>query len=344
MNRQILRNDFPGFIFIDEMEPEALTVYLKRRRVEGLENVQVESKHPLGDGNMNITRLLKTNLGALVLKQSVPWVAKYPSINAPWDRSIREASFYHAVETIENVSSHMPRLLDIDLGNRTLLFLFEPNTQDCSDIYANPSSIRGEHAKAAAEWLGALHSSEMDSDQTPDITNRDMRSLNHEHIFDIPFRPNNGIDLDSITPGLQQVAEHLIEDGKLAKKARLLGEEYYLADGDTLLHGDYFPGSWLRRKSEILVIDPEFAFMGNPAFDLSVALAHFEMAGSPETIKETFVETYKNLASVNEPAVEALKGIEILRRILGVAQLPLKADFDYKKRLVEHARESVLAV
>ncbi|MGB0370448.1 MAG: phosphotransferase [Opitutales bacterium] len=344
MNRQILHSDFPGFLFIDEMEANQLTDYLRRRKISGLENIAVESKQSLGDGNMNITRLLKTNVGTLVMKQSVPWVAKYPSITAPWDRSIREASFYQAVEPIEELSRRMPQLLDMDLGNRTLLFRFEPNTQDCSDIYSNPEVFKEEHAIAAAEWLATLHSTEFDHEKVPRITNRDMRALNHEHIFDIPFRPHNGIDLDAITPGLQKVAQDITEDGQLSNKARELGQEYYLADGETLLHGDYFPGSWLRRGNEILVIDPEFAFNGHSSFDVAVALAHFDMAGCQNSLEQTFLNAYRLKTELDLSIVQALRGIEVLRRVIGVAQLPISAGLDTKKSWLEAAREQVLVV
>ena len=33
----------------------------------------------------------------------------------------------------------------------------------------------------------------------------------------------------------------------------------YLEDGDTLVHGDYFPGSWLRTGEGVRIIDGPFA-------------------------------------------------------------------------------------
>lgn len=344
MTKQQLLSDFPTFRFIDEMTPEALTAYLSARKTPGLDGIRVESSAPLGDGNMNITRLLKTNLGAFVIKQSVPWVAKYPSIAAPWDRSIREASFYQTVGEIEAVSQNMPQLLDVDLGNRTLLFTFEANTRDCSVVYVNPHALTVEHAEAAAEWLVALHSAKIDLERSPRITNRDMRALNHEHIFDIPFRKQNGLDLDAMTPGLQVAAEELLEDGKLAQIARDLGEEYYLKDGEALIHGDFFPGSWLQRANKIVVIDPEFAFTGHAIFDVSVAMAHFKMANCPEEIGQTFLETYQASLDVDEKLLNALSGIEILRRLLGVAQLPLSAGIVEKTRWIKEARADILAI
>ena len=52
----------------------------------------------------------------------------------------------------------------------------------------------------------------------------------------------------------------------------------YLQDGTSLLHGDYFPGSWLQTAAGVRVIDPEFCFFGPPEFDVGVLLAHLHLA------------------------------------------------------------------
>jgi 5-methylthioribose kinase len=57
---------------------------------------RIESIAPAGDGNMNRTLRLRLNGRSIVLKQSVPWVAKYPQIAAPADRIFVEAAFYRA--------------------------------------------------------------------------------------------------------------------------------------------------------------------------------------------------------------------------------------------------------
>ena len=49
--------------------------------------------------------------------------------------------------------------------------------------------------------------------------------------------------------------------------------ERYLAEGSTLLHGDYYPGSWMTVDDAVFVIDPEFSFKGFPEFDLGVMLS-----------------------------------------------------------------------
>ena len=42
----------------------------------------------------------------------------------------------------------------------------------------------------------------------------------------------------------------------------------YLEDGETLVHGDYFPGSWVRTGAGVAVIDP-----ASPDASLDIELA-----------------------------------------------------------------------
>ncbi|TFG71242.1 MAG: hypothetical protein E4H26_12695 [Flavobacteriales bacterium] len=58
---------------------------------------------------------------------------------------------------------------------------------------------------------------------------------------------------------------------------RTIGQKY-LSPGETLLHGDYYPGSWMTVGDQFYVIDPEFGFVGFAEFDLGVMVAHLIMA------------------------------------------------------------------
>ena len=60
-----------------------------------------------------------------------------------------------------------------------------------------------------------------------------------------------------------------------------VGDIYLSDDGGVLLHGDYYPGSWLKTDAGFRVIDPEFCFLGPPEFDLGVLAAHWIFCGGP---------------------------------------------------------------
>jgi hypothetical protein len=53
-----------------------------------------------------------------------------------------------------------------------------------------------------------------------------MRALNHEHIFRLPLAPDNGLDLDRITPGLDALSRELKEDERYVTRVRALGALY----------------------------------------------------------------------------------------------------------------------
>ena len=89
------------------------------------------------------------------------------------------------------------------------------------------------------------------------------------------------------------------------------------------------------------VIDPEFGFTGPREFDLGVFCAHLRMAGT--VLEESVLEThYLPWKQLDRRLVSTFAGVEILRRLLGVAQLPIRFDLERKRVLLEKAVEDVL--
>jgi len=91
---------------------------------------------------------------------------------------------------------------------------------------------------------------------------------------------------------------------ELTLRAKELGD-LYLSDGPTLLHGDFYPGSWLRTTQGIRIIDPEFAFTGAAEFDVGVFAAHLAFTGLDDAGLSRKCEVLGNVldrhAGVNEP-------------------------------------------
>jgi 5-methylthioribose kinase len=89
------------------------------------------------------------------------------------------------------------------------------------------------------------------------------------------------------------------------------------------------------------VIDPEFCFLGAREFDYGVALGHCALAGFGRG------PAYHLLAAahqedLDEPLLLGFAGVEIVRRLIGLAQVPAQAGLDRKRRLLEVARSFVL--
>lgn len=167
-----------------------------------------------------------------------------------------------------------------------------------------------------------------------------MRALNHENQYDIPLRRSNGLHLDGITPGLAAIADGLKTDEEYCARVAQLGW-VYLGEGKTLLHGDFFPGSWLSTERGVAVIDPEFCFLGPAEYDLGVFLAHLALAGSTQ-LWPGVAERY--VGEADWALARAFAGAEMMRRLIGVAQLALAADLKMKREWLEQSREMVGAI
>ena len=345
--RQQLRERYPDITLLELQNLPALNTYLYQNGWCSPRETLIHAA-PAGDGNMNRTLRVALKDAALlrqrtlILKQSYPWVEKYPHIAAPWERLLQETTFYQMVAQTPSVANRMPILIGVDPLSRIAAFEDLGSASDFRHLYRG-ATITASDLDTLAKWLTSLHHLCFDRAKAKVLSNRPMRRLNHEHIFDFPFRCDNGLDLDAITPGLQALAHPIQQDRPLNQALLALGERYYLTDGPTLLHGDFFPGSWLNTHNGVHIIDTEFAFFGQAAFDAGVALAHLLLSRQPQKRIEQFLNTYTPPDTTSPLLLLRLAGAEILRRLLGVAQLPLALDLAQKHTFLATARQFVLA-
>ncbi len=336
-NQTEFQQEHPEAYFLNSENLSELTTYLQTQGwIASTEHVTRAMK--AGEGNMNFTLRVTTNEHSLILKQSRPWVEKYPQIAAPWDRALLEGRFYQIISPVSAVASGMPKLLGVDNNSRIIALEDLGQARDFTTLYRGESLTKPE-LQSLINWLSQLHRFFTDSEFSAEFANQEMRNLNYEHIFDLPLREENGLDLNAITPGLAAVASVLKTDKNYLKIIRELGS-LYLTDGDTLLHGDFFPGSWLKTATGIRVIDPEFCFFGSREFDLGVLIAHLYLAQqNPDLIKFT-LQCYTQ--SFDEKLMWKFAGVEIMRRLIGVAQLPLRIGLLEKTKLLELSHEFVI--
>ena len=90
------------------------------------------------------------------------------------------------------------------------------------------------------------------------------------------------------------------------------------------------------------MIDPEFAFFGRAEFDVGVFLAHLVLARQSPVFRSTWLSAYGSGTDLDLGLTLQLAGVEIIRRLLGYAQLPLAASLAERRRMLEIAREWVL--
>lgn len=298
-----------------------------------------------GEGNMNRTLRVTTSRRSVILKQARPWVEKYDHIPAPEERAVVEGRFYERVARHPEVRDRMPRLLGLDSASYLLMLEDVGSGEDFTSLYAG-ATLAPTELDALATFLAGLHRAFVGFEDDGLFANRAMRYLNHLHIFRFPLDPSNGLDLDAITPGLGREAAALGADASYVTAVTAAGRDY-LRDGGSLAHGDFFPGSWLRTAAGPRVIDPEFCFLGAPEFDLGVMIAHLHLAGQRVALVDRLLRRYtaargEGLDREGLDRVARFAGAEIMRRLIGVAQLPLTADLERKQELLARSRALVV--
>ncbi len=278
---------------------------------------------------MNVVLRIQTTTRSFILKQSRPYVQKYPQVAAPLERIAVEREFYKTIDT-EFLVSHLPQVLYYDPKENLLLLNDLGQCEDMTKMYAE-RKVTGPVLQKLVSILDYLH-------QTPPPrnfpANLEMRKLNHQHIFQLPFMPDNGFELDTVQPGLQALATPYRNDRTLKKIVDKVGN-IYLSAGKTLIHGDYYPGSWMTMSGDMYILDPEFSFVGFAEFDLGVMSAHIVMATMDPSYLPSILSLYKN--QFDEKLTTQIAGIEIMRRLIGLAQLPMTRSIAEKESLLQLA-------
>jgi len=322
---------FPECIYVSVDNAKAIEFLLKKNKILQ-ENEEIDRLSIAGEGNMNIVLRAKTNQRSFIIKQSRPWVAKYPQITAPIERVNVEAEFIKLTLQHDDLNQYSPILIG-HIPSHFLLILEDlGEISDFSVVYQG-AKVTSEDLSNFATYLDALHAIEVL--YFPD--NLEMRTLNHEHIFHFPFQKDNGLNLDEIQQGLANAAMPVIENLILINRIAELGKVYLKNDHKRLIHGDFYPASFLKTNSGIKVIDAEFAFLGPKEFDWAVLLAHLMMSDQPVEVVNEFVSLFTPNRNLDTQLILAFAGVEILRRLLGVAQLPLNTTIAKKTVWIDNS-------
>ena len=320
-------------------EPVALSTYLRARGWLAADD-EVVRVAPAGDGNMNRTLRVVTRRRRLIVKHGPAWVEKYPDIPAPADRTLVEAAFYQTVPPA--VTARMPVLHGVDRVARVLVLEDIEAASDLTGLYEgvtpDPDLLR-----QLLDYLAILHRTPLTEADRHLLANGAMRALNHEYIYRLPVAADASLlqRLEHITPGLAAIAGAVAQDAVFVARVTALGAEYLHGAPQALLHGDYFPGSWLTDGRLVRVIDPEFCFLGAPAFDYGVMAAHLVLAGALPAVR-TVADAAAD-AGCDRVLTAGVAGVEIMRRLLGVAQLPrLTRTLAEKRALLQVSRALVV--
>jgi len=319
-------------ILFDQNTPvDELNNYLKNRLNFLNNNEDLIQTEIAGEGNMNVVMRLKTNQRSFILKQSRTFVKKYPDIAAPLNRIDVEYNFYKQVGS----HSFFPKILKYVPINYLLFMEDIGNCEDLTSVYKS-GEVSQDFIQKLITGLQHIHQQVIPKEYPKNMI---LRELNHQHIFILPFK-NNGFSLNNIQEGLEALAKPFKNDKVLNNKIDRAGKAY-MQNGDTLLHGDYYPGSWMRAGERLCIIDPEFSFAGPKEFDLGVMAAHLILISGQNSVFDQVCKAYRDSVKVEQ--VQTYCGIEIIRRLIGLAQLPLERTLEQKKNLLNLAKEYVLS-
>ena len=337
--RKLFNSHFLDAHYFDENNLEGLPAYLLKKGLIDHDEKVISTEKP-GEGNMNFVRRVTTDKRSFILKQGRPWVEKYPDIKAPVERLEVEAKYYKTIASDPFYSAYSPGLLDYDPENLILVFEDLGVGSDFTFLYNKSQIFHEELLTSLVAYISHLHNSDLRNYKSQFPSNQALKRLNHEHIFNYPYLVENGFDLNAIHPGLQDISMTVKMNDSLKGKILGLGQKY-LSSGPVLIHGDYYPGSWLKVDHEVKVIDPEFAYFGYAEFDVAVMAAHLIMTWMELDKVENALNKYRKRSDFDYKLFSGFCGTEILRRIIGLAQLPLDLTLSEKSELIDLAIELI---
>ena len=235
----------------------------------------------IGDGNLNLVFLVSGAKGAAIVKQALPYIRL---VGDSWPLPLNRAFFeYHAlIRQAERDPGSVPEVLYFDEGQALIVMEF----LDQHVILRN-MLIAGAHVNNLGTRLGqfiartAFRGSDLalpivarKSDTKLFLDNHALCNITESLVFTDPY---HDAELNHHNPAVDGAVADLRQNIKLKAEAQALLTKF-VANSETMLHGDLHTGSVMCTEDSIRVIDPEFATYGPMGFDLGMMLANLVMA------------------------------------------------------------------
>ena len=96
----------------------------------------------------------------------------------------------------------------------------------------------------------------------------------------------------------------------------------------------------MQRDADVFVIDGEFAHPGRAEFDVGVIAAHLQLAGLAWT--DFMYRHYRKAADFDHLLIHRFRAVEIMRRLIGIAQLPVTLNLEERAALLAQSREMLV--
>jgi len=315
------------------------------RRLGLLAQGEVARVEPAGDGNINWVRRVRAGRAgdrSFVVKQARSHLERFPEYQAPTERILCEARYFETARPFDR-DAVCPAVLGFDADARVLVLEDLGDAPRLDAVLAGGGDARGV-AQRLARFLGAVHAATAnDASLTGRFENEAMRRLHGDHIFELPFQPNEF----PLPAAVRARAETIWADGRLAGVAR---DAYarYLTPRGALVHGDVQAGNVLVAARGAVLLDAEIAHVGDAAFDLGSLFAHLWLPavarGVASEADAAIHGAWRAYASAATDADADLHqramtyaAIEMLRRTLGTARVAAVAEPAASLRVVDFA-------
>jgi len=305
------------------------------------EPVAVEAS---GDGNINWVR--RVRIGgerprSLVLKQARPALERFPQYAAPTERLLFEARWFELARP-HDADGICPRVLALDAANRVLALEDLSACERLDAALARGAAVASQ-MEALARFLARVHAATAGDGSLPARFENDaMRRLHGDHIFVLPFRPNDF----GLTLRLEAAARAVRADRALVRAASEAHEQYLRPSG-ALVHADVQAGNvLLAQDGGVKLLDAEIAHVGDAAFDLGTLLAHLALpavargedaSALPARVRAAY-RTERACDAATLARAQRYAGFELVRRTIGAARLAAVAEDDAGLRVLARGR------
>lgn len=232
----------------------------------------------VGDGNLNLVFIVTSPLGAVVVKQALPYVRL---VGDSWPLPLNRSFFeYNAL------TRHAAR----DPGRVPEVYHFDADQALVVMRYLHPhvilrkSIVAGVEHPALAGDMGVFlarslfHGSNLSmpaaaakADLALFAGNAALADITENLVFSDPYF---GARLNRHTPGLDPWVARLRSDRDMKVAAQEM-KHAFVTKAETLVHGDLHSGSIMVTATDTQVIDPEFAIYGPFGFDIGMLLGNF---------------------------------------------------------------------
>ncbi len=235
----------------------------------------------VGDGNLNLVFIVKSDRGELIVKQALPYVRL---VGDSWPLPLKRAFYeYHAlIRQGQRDPGAVPQIHHFDETQAIIAMeFFTPH------IILRHGLIGGNRYENMANVLGlfcartlfrgsdlSMDTKQRKSDVALFVQSAELCDITETLVFTDPYYE---AARNHHTPLLDPIVARLRADIDLKVEAQHLKAKF-CNNAETMLHGDLHTGSVMVTKSETKIIDPEFVTYGPMGFDIGMLLANFWMS------------------------------------------------------------------